>query len=206
MTNIDEPQPTDVICPLCGKALSTWGKNYFNHCGKRHSVVDNLAVDIKPNENVLTEDDLEDGETLVRCLKCGEFLITTEEKEFEHCGMKQSVEDNLGGFDDLNEGKENTEGGKTPSTKTRTVLSSRKGTHPDGEEKKDAKTPKTREKEGKSNEGEEDSPKENETDEPDKEPETWKCVECECPFTDNGYSDATCPKCGCEYAVPYKED
>lgn len=209
--NIIEGQ-TLVKCPTCKKELATWGKNYFTHCGKRHDVAENLAADLKEDETSLAADELEDDETLVRCSKCGDFLITTETENFTHCGVEQLVKDNLGEFEDLNGGEdgeeeeedeEGSEKSKATLASTRAILSDGKGSRKKTKDKKDRKANKAGEEEEKPDEGEEESA---DTDTPDKEPETWSCIECGTPYTDNGYSDATCPECGCEYAEPYEEE
>lgn len=207
MTKLDKEEKTAVTCPKCGKALKTWGVNYFNHCGQRHSVVDNLAEE-EPEEIVLTENDLEEDEKLVKCEKCGEFLITTEEEQFEHCGVKQSVKDSLADFDEFNGGENEEEGEKGATDpkatviKTRTVLPKGKKAGKERKGKKDDKADETREEKEESNKGKTEPAEEGE---PDKEAELWTCIDCGCDYNDNGYSDATCPDCGCEYAAPYEE-
>lgn len=224
MTRVDKEEKTAVTCPTCGKELKTWGVHYFNCCGARHSVSENLTEEIEeePEEEILSEEDLEEGETLVKCSKCGSFLITTEEKQFEHCGIKQNVKLCLADFKDFNGGEdekmetpegegegeiksdpsERTKSEATPAT-TRTILSNGKGAHKKAKDKEVEKTSKTGEEEEELDEGEEDLTC---SDTPDKEVEIWVCLGCDEVFTDNGYSDAVCPVCGEEYARPATEE
>lgn len=202
--NIVEGQ-TLVKCPLCKKELATWGKNYFTHCGKRHDVTENLAADSKEEEDTLTADELEDNETLVRCSKCGDFLITTEEKEFYHCGVKQLIKDNLGEFEDLDEKVETPEGDEEESekpeitsTSTRTVLSNGKGAR---KKSKNKKTDKAKEAGNEEEESDEGGDEDVDEDTPDKEVEFWKCIECDEWYSDEGDSNAVCPTCGCVYGI-----
>ena len=217
MSRLDKEEKTDVVCPTCGKTLKTWGIKYFNHCGSRHSVPENLAEDSEPDETLLTEDELEQGESLVKCSKCGSYLITTEEEMFTHCGKEQSVNNSLADFDEFNGGekdeedKEGSTDSKASANKTRTVLPKRKKASKKGKGKKDYKADETRDEEEKPDEGKDNSSTEDEAGstseedgEPDKEAELWTCLDCGCDYNDNGYSDAVCPECGCEYARPYE--
>ena len=213
MTKIDREKKTAVTCPTCGKELKTWGVNYFNHCGQRHSVPDNLSENIEENledEKSLSEDDLEDNEKLVKCEKCGRFLITNEESHFEHCGIKQSIKDNIADFDDLNGGEENEEkktdskDDKTETSSTRSLLSDGRASRKTRKEKKTRTFGKARKEKEKSDESE-DETSESGKDGPDKEEETWVCIECDELYSDEGHSNATCPECGCEYANLWEE-
>ncbi len=205
MTKLDKEEKTRVVCPTCGKKLGTWGTQYFNHCKQRHSVTENLdEEEEEPKETDLTENDLEENEKLVKCEKCGEFLITTEEEQFSHCGVNQSVKDSLGDFDEFNggeneEGEEGTSDPKSPIIKTRAVLPKRKKTGKERKSKKDDKADETREEKEELNKSKAESIEESE---PDKEAEIWVCLTCDEIFTDNGYSTALCPNCGEEYARP----
>ena len=212
MTRVDKEEKTSVICPDCGKHIKTWGVNYFNCCGKRHSVPDNLDEEIEeePEEELLSEEDLEEGETLVKCQKCGTFLITTEENVFSHCDVEQEVKTHLAKFEELSGGEDEKEdktskGGeesKTTAHKTRAILSNGKGSHKETTDKKTSKAEETGEEE-ESGESEDSDALE---DTPDKEVENWQCSECGCLYCDNGYSDAKCPECDNEYAIPLGDD
>ncbi|MCK4499453.1 hypothetical protein KAU11_03085 [Candidatus Babeliales bacterium] len=114
--------------------------------------------------------------------------------------------------EELEEGEEENEeedegseiGVKTPSGSAEDVLSPGEDPRKKRTVKKARKAKETYKAEAEPDESEEEliDPDEDEDGEPDREPKSWTCINCKCDWTDNGYSDARCPECDCEYAVP----